>query len=805
MAMRSFHCLEAEATPRGVFVPDAPSSCVSEVIPRGAFEPDATSNSFVSEGKEDYRALLVVDPAGVAGTRDRELAGISAELSSSDDDQFPITCAHRRWTKRSVVSIAVASACLLASVVYYFVAVRQPRQGADGAAHAAAQTPSVRQLLTDPQMVSVIADNLMAATGDDKREDALARRAEVEKVVHLAVVGARESLESKYPVAARRLHEMQLQPEQQAALLKVMHGMRDPGVATLGRDIIHELHESLHRSKSVELSNIVRSHEREIQRLQNSVMPASRRSVANADNLDESRVHIARTVSKWHVDFEIQPASAPAPVGGDDVGFRVTGDDGTLDVAGPSATLGRRLFIDEMLDILAGHVKSMADLADSVSAKVDEHSSSVQGKVDAVGEQVDRIQGHVTGVKDKATGIFDTMKETYDGFMATITEQIDALDTWMSEMGLDSTGLLNRLEQIDFLKGAVENVRTAYDQLEQDYSNTVGAAVDSATGEAAYAVESGTLSLQQQMSAIGDAFEDVSMFDLGSCMAEHMASFELVGVATCASTFAENGMDVLDAMSPVSTYAKTKVSEGEGQCFPGEALVHVQNGGPMPVAHLRQGDRVLVERQPGTFQFEEVLGFLHTIQQPQSSYLEVRHRHGLLRASASHLVFVYDSAGRSRQGAGGRVVKRMVDLQVGDRLIAATLPGKRGVGGEVLSEVLAISHGASALGMYAPLTASGTIAVGGAVASIYADTTARQPGAGPLLPHGLAHGVLFPVRAYHALKLPQLLALLGTFGSGGLASAGESTARSAFDELHPFLELMYHLSLDSLLWRRVAK
>ena len=61
--------------------------------------------------------------------------------------------------------------------------------------------------------------------------------------------------------------------------------------------------------------------------------------------------------------------------------------------------------------------------------------------------------------------------------------------------------------------------------------------------------------------------------------------------------------------------------------------------------------------------------------------------------------------------------------------------------------VLSVRRSVESAGLFAPLTASGTIVVDSVFASNYAapSTTLR-------LPHGMAHAVLFPTRVFHGLQ-----------------------------------------------------
>lgn len=236
-------------------------------------------------------------------------------------------------------------------------------------------------------------------------------------------------------------------------------------------------------------------------------------------------------------------------------------------------------------------------------------------------------------------------------------------------------------------------------------------------------------------------------------------------------------------------------------CFPGEAKAEVEGRGAVPVADVRPADRVLVERAPGgPLAFEPVLGFAHARRGGRAphQFLVVAHSRGEFRASDGHLVFVVGSDGR-------RVDKPLGRVEPGDKLVVAGPDG----GAAALSEVLSVRRGSGRLGMFAPLTASGSIVVDGVVASNYG-----WPAKNVRLPHWLAHASLAPVRAYHSLGLSYLLAplwrrfcggsaslsgkLKWPCGGGGLADL-EPDQDDIVDEFHPFLDVIMRSHLVNLL------
>merc|ERR1712232_1033124 len=114
----------------------------------------------------------------------------------------------------------------------------------------------------------------------------------------------------------------------------------------------------------------------------------------------------------------------------------------------------------------------------------------------------------------------------------------------------------------------------------------------------------------------------------------------------------------------------SNVTESPPSCFPGEAVV-----GSTPLAT-----------------YDSALGFLHAVQGP-AEFLAIEHENGELRASGNHLLF---------NGEGAAVAAELFAL--GDELLLAD--GLR-------SRVLSIAKDTTEHGMFAPLTATGTIEIDG--------------------------------------------------------------------------------------------
>lgn len=235
----------------------------------------------------------------------------------------------------------------------------------------------------------------------------------------------------------------------------------------------------------------------------------------------------------------------------------------------------------------------------------------------------------------------------------------------------------------------------------------------------------------------------------------------------------------------------------ESQCLPGEALVQVFARGFVPLAKLRPGDLVLAETGvAGELAYEPVLAFLHAIPPAIGSAgerhhtLVIEHELGALSTSPTHIVFV-------RASLGSRADIPASHVQKGDVLFVHASDGSLRE-----SSVLKVRSSWAREGLYAPLTASGTLILDNALVSNYAwpSRTAR-------LPHTWAHAAMTPVRAYHLIGLPKILEpLWARFCGDSEASAARASGRSwlchgdglglgftsgGMPELHPFAELMH--------------
>lgn len=237
--------------------------------------------------------------------------------------------------------------------------------------------------------------------------------------------------------------------------------------------------------------------------------------------------------------------------------------------------------------------------------------------------------------------------------------------------------------------------------------------------------------------------------------------------------------------------AENSVAAKSGGCFPGSATVHLEQGGTKLVKDLRPGDRVLAADHQGRLLYSDFLTFLDRDEGAKKVFyvIETREPRERLLLTAAHLLFVapHNDSGptprpsalfASRVRPGQRVY--VVAERGGDRRL---LP----------AAVHSVTLREEAAGVYAPLTAHGTILINRVLASCYA----------VIEEHSWAHRAFAPFRLAHALLAA--LAPAGTDGGGGSSipaqqKAAEVRGAGPAAGIHWYSQLLYHIGtwlLDS--------
>lgn len=181
-------------------------------------------------------------------------------------------------------------------------------------------------------------------------------------------------------------------------------------------------------------------------------------------------------------------------------------------------------------------------------------------------------------------------------------------------------------------------------------------------------------------------------------------------------------------------HVENSVAAKSGGCFPGTALVNLEQGGTKLVKDLSPGDRVLAADAQGQLLYSEFLTFLDQEESPIHRLfyvIETQQPRTRLLLTAAHLLFVASPQNHSEPQS-----IYASHVQPGQRVYVL------GQGGQTLLQatVHSVSLQEEASGAYAPLTAQGTILINQVLASCYA----------VIEEHSWAHWAFAPFRVAHA-------------------------------------------------------
>lgn len=225
--------------------------------------------------------------------------------------------------------------------------------------------------------------------------------------------------------------------------------------------------------------------------------------------------------------------------------------------------------------------------------------------------------------------------------------------------------------------------------------------------------------------------------------------------------------------------AENSVAAKSGGCFPGTALVNLEKGGTKLVKDLRSGDRVLAADSKGQLLYSEFLAFLdqeEPLMQKLFYVIETQKPRTRLLLTAAHLLFVVPPQNNSQP------------LPI---FASRVQPGQYvyvlDQGGQMLlpAAVHSVSLQEEASGVYAPLTAQGTILINQVLTSCYA----------VIEEHSWAHWAFAPFRLAHTLLV--MLDPTGLTSPLLFPIAGSDNATIG---VHWYSRLLYHLGrwvLDS--------
>ncbi|XP_037132309.1 indian hedgehog B protein-like [Syngnathus acus] len=177
------------------------------------------------------------------------------------------------------------------------------------------------------------------------------------------------------------------------------------------------------------------------------------------------------------------------------------------------------------------------------------------------------------------------------------------------------------------------------------------------------------------------------------------------------------------------------VAARSGGCFPGDALVTVENGLQKFIRDLRPGEPVLT-LSGAQLVYSQVLTFLDRDPAAHKLFYTLKTKNGArLSLTAAHLLFV--SKGNCSEGEpptpGSLRTVYACDARPGQCVLVADGPSG------TLSRITRVTV-TERRGAFAPLTAQGTLVVDGVVASCYAVVEG----------HSLAHRAFSPLRLMHS-------------------------------------------------------
>ena len=203
-------------------------------------------------------------------------------------------------------------------------------------------------------------------------------------------------------------------------------------------------------------------------------------------------------------------------------------------------------------------------------------------------------------------------------------------------------------------------------------------------------------------------------------------------------------------------------------CFPGGATAVLASGARVALRDLAVGDSVRVARADGALAFSPVVFFDHALDGgDKSAFVRLGLADGrALDLTGGHFVPV----GASMAAA---TMKRARDVEAGDLLLvapAATGNDDADDAAATVTPVAVVAVGAvERSGMFAPVTAEGTVVVDGVVASCYSDWVLDPLFDALGLAHRLPaamHAVHAPLRAGYAVLGARALRVLSPLISG---------------------------------------
>ncbi|XP_048239523.1 uncharacterized protein LOC124133516 isoform X3 [Haliotis rufescens] len=187
-----------------------------------------------------------------------------------------------------------------------------------------------------------------------------------------------------------------------------------------------------------------------------------------------------------------------------------------------------------------------------------------------------------------------------------------------------------------------------------------------------------------------------------------------------------------------------KAKEEGRSCFPGHTTVVLEGGHTVNMKDIRVGDRVLSLTDQGNIDYSEVYLIIHSDEYRMNNYINISTTKHYIQSSPDHHIYlVSDGTKHTVPAAQVKLADRVLIYNHEKTLFE--------------EEVVTGLSTSTEIGVFAPLTMSGTIVVNGVLASCYVDC----------VPPRWAHPLLWPVRQLYCLS-PSVSAWLHTPGKDGV-------------------------------------
>ncbi|XP_028405069.1 protein hedgehog-like [Dendronephthya gigantea] len=201
-------------------------------------------------------------------------------------------------------------------------------------------------------------------------------------------------------------------------------------------------------------------------------------------------------------------------------------------------------------------------------------------------------------------------------------------------------------------------------------------------------------------------------------------------------------------------------------CFPKHASVELRDGQKITMSQLRLGQEIKTLDLAGREKYSKVIAFLHREPSGLNRFLKFHLEGGAdITLTLEHLIYIIPRKSLTRKVLFAR------DVKLGDKVITS---------GGVLRSVLRI-EAVHDIGLYAPLTADGSLLSDGVFVSCYAHVRS----------HDLGHMIMAPVRTLRwVLEVIEEMSLLPQTLNYALGSAWDFTVNFYTNALLAFVNYL---------------